>query len=75
MGCQIWSDDQFTGKQDTLILYNIKRSQSTVSNQQIQWQTGDDCKLPTYQMIIQADSAMYKIKKGNKNGIGFYIKD
>lgn len=27
------------------------------------------------QLIINADSAMYKIKKGNKNGIGFYKKD
>jgi len=27
------------------------------------------------QLIIHADSAMYKIKKGEKNGIGFYLKD
>ena len=27
------------------------------------------------QLIINADSAMYKIKKGKKNGIGFYKKD
>ncbi|MDA3811705.1 MAG: diguanylate cyclase [Spirochaetaceae bacterium] len=27
------------------------------------------------QLIIHADSAMYKIKKGEKNGIGFYKKD
>ena len=27
------------------------------------------------QLIINADSAMYKIKNGDKNGIGFYLKD